>query len=99
MYLKKGRKLIFVDFCNVTNVISPTSQLYGVDFSYVDENDFGQKAIQKLDFCPIIPVEDEDKQATWDMIDDTFLDAFKCVRLQGSNYYDWFVVITFFKFI
>jgi hypothetical protein len=88
VYLKKGRKIAFVDFCSASNPLSPTSQLYGVE---IGKDKVGLKAIRKMPPCKIISPKDEDNERVWKNID-TFLDDFKCVRLQGSNNYDIFVV-------
>ena len=86
--MKKGRKIIFVDFCTANGVSSPTSQLYGVS---VENNSIGPNAIKKVPRCQIILVHQENDERVWRNVT-TFLDNFKCVRLQGSNYYDTFVV-------
>lgn len=88
VYLKKGRKIIFVDFCGVTNDLSPTSQLYGV---HLEKNATGLNAIKKVPPCKIISPRDENDERVWKNVP-TFLDDFKCVLLQGSNHYDQYVV-------
>jgi hypothetical protein len=49
------------------------------------------RAIKTMPKCPIILVHQENDVQVWNNID-TFIDNFKCARLQGSNYYDTFVV-------
>jgi hypothetical protein len=86
--LKKGRKIIFIDFCTASSVSSPASQFYGVS---VEKNSIGPLAIKKVPRCQIILVNQENDERVWRNIT-TFLGNFKCARLQGSNYYDTYVV-------
>lgn len=95
IYFKKGRNLAFVDFCGVSNQdeILPVSQLYGTS---INEHDEKKGPILKFNDCPIISPLDEDNEETWYFVR-PFLDNFKCVRLQGSSYYDTFVVCIYLK--
>ena len=88
VYLKKGRKLVFVDFCGATNEKSPTSQLYGVQLG---KNSTGLDAIKKMPPCKVIAPKDEDKESTWKKLP-KFLGDFQCAILQGCNHYDQYVV-------
>lgn len=88
MYVKKEHQIAFVDFCSTENPLSPTSQLYGVS---IDDGTFGPNAIHKLSHCAIISPLDEDNENVWKSFA-PFLGHFKCARLQGSNYYDSYVV-------
>jgi hypothetical protein len=96
VYLKKGRKVAFVDFCSTINPASPTSQLYGVTLA---KDAIGLKSIKKMPPCQIIAPQNENNPSVWANVS-TFLDDFKCVRLQGSNHYDLYVVffVSFFFF-
>jgi hypothetical protein len=86
--VKKGKKLVFFDFCTASGPSSPTSRFYGVS---VEKNAIGPKAIKQMPPCQIILVHQENDERVWANVT-TFLDSFKCVRLQGSNYYDTYVV-------
>ncbi|RNA13009.1 hypothetical protein BpHYR1_043789 [Brachionus plicatilis] len=90
VYLQKNRKLMFVDFCNVQSNNSPTSKIYGVS---VERSFIGFKAIRKLSPCPFISSLHENNTKTWDSIP-TILESFKCARLQGSNYYTYYLIRT-----
>lgn len=89
-YLKKRRSLVFIDFCNATNPLSPTSKFYGVR---VEENKVGMNALRTLDLnsCPILIPGQEDIERAWNNIP-KYLDQFKCARLQGFNNYGTIVV-------
>ena len=41
--------------------------------------------------CQIILVHQENSEQVWKNVT-TFLDEFKCARLQGTNYYDTYLV-------
>ncbi|RNA29536.1 von Willebrand factor D and EGF domain-containing [Brachionus plicatilis] len=90
VYVQKNRKLIFVDFCNVQSYSSPTSKVYGVS---VEKDFIGPKAIREVPPCPFISSLDESNKQTWDSIP-TILESFKCARLQGSNYYTYYLIRT-----
>ncbi|CAF0799749.1 unnamed protein product [Brachionus calyciflorus] len=90
IYIKKDRKLVFVDFCNVENESSPTSELYGVS---LDKDSLGLKSIKNsIDIPWINPSNIKDSQA-WNNFD-TFLGNFKIARILGPTHSDHFVVRT-----
>lgn len=94
VYLKKRRSIVFIDFCNATGNLSPTSQFYGV---VVEKNVIGPNAIRKLDLnsCGIIlPGQEHDSRA-WKK-SKTFMEHFQCARLQGFNNYGTVIVFIFF---
>lgn len=94
VYLKKERSLVFMDFCNAKNNLSPTSKFYGVS---VEKNAIGLDAIRTLDLnsCDIILAHQENNEQVWNKIK-PYLGHFKCARLQGFNNFG--TVVVFIKF-
>ena len=72
-----------MDFCDATSNLSPTSQFYGVSH---ESNLIGSNAISELKFdsCKIILPGQEYSENSWSNVK-TFLNNFKCSRLQGFN--------------
>lgn len=94
-YFKKGTKLVFLDFCSTSESFSRL--IYGVS---IDKDSIGIKGIKQMPPCQTISPLNENNENTWQNIS-AFLGNFKCARIQGSNYYDTYVVKhrTFYLFI
>lgn len=88
VYVKKGRRLVFVDFCSPASPLLAASKIYGV---WVQKNRIGLQSIRESPTCPIIAVADEDSEHVWQRLP-KYIGNFKCARLQGSNNYDTYLV-------
>lgn len=80
---------MFLDFCTASSNTSPTSKFYGVS---VEKNAVGIKSIRTMPQCQFISAEQEDNESVWRGVS-SFLGKFKCVRIEGSNNYETFVVV------
>jgi hypothetical protein len=90
LYVKKARKILFVDFCQPASDLFEASKFYGV---WVQKNRVGIDSIRDPPNCPIIKVDQEDSESTWNNID-RYIGNFRCARLQGANYYDTYIIRT-----
>ena len=59
----------------------------------MEKNSIGPYAISEMPSCQIISPNNEDNEIVWQNIT-SFLNSFKCAKIQGSNYYDTYVVCT-----
>jgi hypothetical protein len=82
--------LAFVDFCGVTDRKLPVSQPYFVETS---KGKTGLDAVKLMPKCGIIAAADEFNEVAWDNIE-SISNSFKCARLQGSNFYETYLVKT-----
>ncbi|RNA24022.1 von Willebrand factor D and EGF domain-containing -like [Brachionus plicatilis] len=87
-YFKKGNRLVFVDFCSNSEPLSKL--IYGVS---VDNDSIGVHGIKEMPPCQTISPLQENNESAWRNVT-TFMDTFKCARIQGSNYYDTYVIRT-----
>lgn len=91
VYVKKGRRLVFVDFCSPASSLLAASKLYGV---WVQKNRVGLQSIVASPYCPAIAANDEDSERAWQHVP-RYLGNFKCARVQGGSNYDTYVIRTY----
>ncbi|CAF0998310.1 unnamed protein product [Brachionus calyciflorus] len=87
VYLKKKSKVLFLDFCNDQKPITQSMQLY---VAYAQN---GRSVVKQVPPCVVISPTNENNPTTWNSIN-TFMEDFKCAKIQGGSYYDTYVLRT-----
>ena len=91
MYLKKGRSVVFIDFCNVpgTEKTLPVNTLY---FSKTELNKNGTDQIEQFEkYCTFLNPKYENDESQWAKLP-VLKGSYKCAKLVGGNTYQTYIV-------
>ena len=92
MHVKKGDTLAFLDFCRITQYVSPINRFYTI--SKTAQNTYGPESIKPLSCQPILSVY-EDDATVWNNIVPSN-QYFKCAKI-GDGTYVTYVVRLYIK--
>ena len=88
VYIKKQDTLAFLDFCKITEYVSPvSSRFYTV--SKTAQNTYGPESIKPITCKPILLIQEEDEE-TWKAIIPAN-QYFKCAQIGDGNYITYVV--------
>jgi len=92
IYLKKGRSVIFMDFCDVpkSEKILPVNQFYHSSVSF---NRTGLNAIEPIYDCPLLHPKFENDDQEWSRLP-IFRNNYKCAKLVGDNNFETYLFRT-----
>jgi hypothetical protein len=97
LYVKKGRSVVFMDFCGVESKRSPTSKLYGVSLENVPHDQEFSLALHPVPSCESIKLSQEDDEDVWQRIP-KFLNKFKCAKMNSGSHSTTYLVLNYFYF-